>query len=163
MARRRTLWVNTNTELQLTAGTPAIDDLGAPVRTLTGLTTLAGFTIARAIIRVTWQADVLANDFDPCRCGLIIASETAIAIGATAIPNPNSAGNAWYYYDQRFIPRVGAEIAATPVYGAFGYIHEADIRSQRKIGNEQSVVLAAECGNNDYDLGFISRILYLLP
>jgi len=66
MVRRRALWLNSATEMQLTAGTAQHLDLGDAPRSQLGSTNLGGLTIARMIINATWQSDALAADFERC-------------------------------------------------------------------------------------------------
>ena len=83
MARRRSMWLQTGSELQLAVGVSQHIDLGDAMRSQLAATNLGGHTLARVIINVTWQADALAVDFELCRLGLVVVSEAAEQIEAS--------------------------------------------------------------------------------
>ena len=138
-------------------------DMGDAPRSQLGMTSLNGLTIARMVINWTWQADALANDFELCLIGVAVVSEAAEVAGVASMPDLTNFGGPWYYHDGRHVPRVGPEIAATPIFGALGHMFHADVRSSRAIRNEQTPVLLGECAGNDFDLGVYVRTLYWLP
>ena len=163
MARRKAEWVLSSGEMQLAAGTDQKNEIGVDAQAHFGVASLGGYTVSRLIINLTWQADSLGADFDPCFAGIVRVTEQASTAGIAALPDPEQTGGGWMWRDHSFIPRVGTEIAATPIYGAFGHMLRFDVRSSRKMLSEHTLVFLAGCTNNDYDLGFSVNALWLRP
>ncbi len=163
MARRRSMWCLSKSEFQLTAGTNQKFEIGNDVKSLIGVTSLDGYTVTRLLINLTWQADALAADFDPCFAGISRVNERASTQGVDSLPDPELAGGEFMWRDHVFVPRVGPEIAATPIYGALALVRSFDIRSSRKMGNDQTLVFTAGCTTSDFDLGWSVNALWLIP
>ena len=163
MARRQAEWVLSASEFQLAAGTNQKFEIGNDAQSHFGVASLGGWTVVRLLINLTWQADALAADFDPCFAGIVGVTEVASTAGVGSLPDPELAGGGFMWRDHRFIPRVGSEISAVPVYGAFAHMVSFDIRSARKMKSEHTLVFIAGCTTSDYDLGWSVNALWLRP
>jgi len=163
MARRKAEWVLSASEFQLVAGTNQKFEIGNDAQSHFGVSSLGGYTCSRLLVNLTWQADALAADFDPCFAGIVRVSEQASTAGVGSLPDPEQAGGGFMWRDHTFIPRVGPEIAATPIYGALATLLRFDVRSSRKMLSEHTLVFIAGCTTSDYDLGWSVNALWLRP
>jgi len=118
-------------------------------------------TVTRVRGRILVRSDQVVADEEPqCVFGMMVVSDTASALGATAIPNPvsNPDGN-WFMYEDcpcGFVNDVDGNYTWN--------VYEFDSKGQRKVSADEDVVLVV--GNRSAADGaqliVSGRILYKL-
>ncbi len=130
--------------------------LGGTVLTLTGSSTnIAGsisFTEAQTVIRILGEYTIgptaapAALDSVHMNVGLCVASTDAVAVGATAMPDPADEPEfPWLYWKQHML--FYASTASVQSSQAANLRHSFDIRSMRKFSPRESLVLITEYGD----------------
>jgi len=163
MARRRSVWVSSSVQLVLVAGTAQHLDLGGTLKAVMGLTSIAGFTVTRMILNLTMHGSEGAScNLVDVAGGVTRVSNAAEIAGVAAMPDPTLSGD-FMYLDRRWISEVGVEISATPIYCPLPVYVAADVHSQRKLAEQQTLVYLAKSLVRNVDYAIAARVLWLLP
>ena len=149
MARRRTQFVRPPARTKMWIGqgvglTTITASVDAVIFTLSaGALLLRPFTILRTRMVCNFQSDQQATTERPQGdFGLIVVTDTAAALGTTAVPDPSSTDGdpdaAWFVHQ----PMIGAFIGLSAVgfESQAGVQYEIDSKSMRKVGPNDDVV-----------------------
>ncbi len=109
------------------------------------------FTILRTRLTVMWESDQIAAPERPQGdLGFIVASEQAVAIGSTAIPDPSSTSgdpDADWFIHQPLMTSV-QESSQVGFQARVGEIFVVDSKAMRKVLNNQDIItMVRETGN----------------
>ena len=133
--------------------TTVIGNADQVVSTLSaGVLLLRPFTILRTRAVVTWESDQTAATERPlASLGEIVVTETAAALGTTALPDPSGiTGDAdadWYIWQALMAPFVFASAIGFQSGAGIQYI--IDSKAMRKVGpQDDSVTIVSEDNNS---------------
>ena len=133
--RRSTSWFDTKVGQDIANGTSALLDL------LPSGENLEGFTVTRVIVGITLMAAVpqVVTSEMQLSYGIGVASETAFALGVTALPNAESAGD---FPERGWVVR-GSFVVADDINGPTPPLvrWNEDLRAQRKVENGMMYLL----------------------
>jgi len=123
---------------------------------------LRPFTIVRTHLRYTWLTDQVAAFENPLGAlGMIVVSDTAAAVGVTAVPDTiaNADGN-WYLWE----PLVYDMIFASGGFACPLVANAVDSKAMRKVGADEDVAVVVVNSNASHGARFsaVGRFLVKL-
>ena len=116
---------------------------------------LRPFTVIRTHLDVLWSSDQAAAAEDPFGAfGAMVVTDSASAIGITALPDPIGNTNSdWFVYQGMSV--LFSFGTAVGIDGNAGAHYAIDSKAMRKVGDDDDIVLVAS-NNNAADGGVIT-------
>ncbi len=166
--RKERMWGITDVNFTLSASTAAAMiavDLMALLRTDLGHT-LAGVTASAIRLNVLYRQSVsMDTDEDTIWMGIGWVSDTAIATGGAALPDPSIDHFDWMAHDGRTLKAIGsADVEQSHIgWGAFS-VHNDSMRKQRENHSTLVAVFRSTLLQSGAFQVFVQgRVLFLLP
>jgi len=162
MVRRRTAWILSGVNSAVVDGTQIIVPLGNDLRDIMSIENLAGFTVTRMIINLSYKPTLVGSGHVRMSFGVYRVSEAAETAGQAAIPDPIANGGAWLFRDDVWVPNNGNE-QSSGVFTTWSTLRSFDVRAARRMLGDDTLVGVMATQGAAATIGVSVNALWQLP